>query len=636
MIKRAYFLFIGLIMAYSGLRAQLTESIISHNQETIVTDPSKGANSYKRWTVFPSKDRDIRQIILNLTFECPDKMRCADWDYVDHIKVRQKNDSVSYEIARMLTPYGGRFQEDWRFDWKVDITDFSPILRDSLEVDYIHTGYEDNKTRGWKVTVDFEITYGKPVVEPLAIHKIYDGNFNYGDKKDPIENHLKPITIQPHAQASFGKVKIHQTGHGMDANGCGEFCDKYREILHNNKVIDAKQLWMECGDNPLYPQAGTWIFDRANWCPGYLLQPDEVSFDIDQGEPFLIDVNMEPYETEKPSAKELLVAYVMEYGEIHSDNDVSLVDIISPSNEKIHSRKNQSGALAVIRIKNNGSNNLRSLTINYYLEGNKAKQFKWKGDIPFGETALLTLPEEVFSEKDSTTFFVELKRPNGKKDGYKADNIKSTIYTRPDILPQDVVIYFKTNNKPRQNSYSITNTQGAVVFKRDSLELKPNTTYLDSLQLPQGSYTFKVEDKAGDGLEFWYKAKDGRGDVKLLDTLGNAIKHFNSDFGSHIVYNFRVMPNAAYHLDNEPSITMFPSRTKGPITVDYFANEPKDITVIIAQQEDETKIVETHTYKAFTKGAFTYDLGYLPKMRYYLKVIIDGKEIFKNRIRLKE
>lgn len=70
--------------------------------------------------------------------------------------------------------------------------------------------------------------------------------------------------------------------------------------------------------------------------------------------------------------------------------------------------------------------------------------------------------------------------------------------------------------------------------------------------------------------------------------------------------------------------------------MDYFANEPKDITVIIAQQEDETKIVETHTYKAFTKGAFTYDLSYLPKMRYYLKVIIDGKEIFKNRIRLKE
>jgi hypothetical protein len=563
-------------------------------------------------------------------------MRCADWDYVDHIKVRQKNDTVDYEIARMLTPYGGRFQEDWRFDWKVDITDFSPILRDSLEVDYIHTGYEDNKSRGWKVTVAFEITYGKPVAEPLALHKIYDGNFSYGDKSDPIEDHLAPVTLTANSQSKFGKVKVHQTGHGMDAEGCGEFCDKYREISYNGQVIDAKQLWMECGDNPLYPQAGTWIFDRANWCPGYLLIPDEVRFDIKSGQEYTIDLNMEPYETEKPSAKELLVAYVLEYGAINSVNDVAIVDIIAPSNEKIHSRKNENGALAVIRIKNNGKDNLKSVVVQYHLEGERPKEFKWKGDIPFGETALLTLPEEIYSDKESAAFHVELKRPNGQKDGYSGDNSKKSTYNRPNILPESSIIYFKTNNKPGQNTYSVSNSYGKIVFKKDSLDLKPSTTYLDTLKLPDGNYTFKVEDKGGDGLEFWFKARDGRGDVKLLDTLGQAIKHFNSDFGSSIIYNFRVKSGAAYHLDNEPSITVFPARTEGPVTLDYFANDPKNVEVIITQQEDETKIVETHTYLNFRKGVFTYDLSYLPKMRYYIKVVIDGKEIFKNRIRLKE
>jgi hypothetical protein len=563
-------------------------------------------------------------------------MRCADWDYVDHIKVRQKNDTVDYEIARMLTPYGGRFQEDWRFDWKVDITDFSPILRDSLEVDYIHTGYEDNKSRGWKVTVAFEITYGKPVAEPLALHKIYDGNFSYGDKSDPIEDHLAPVTLTANSQSKFGKVKVHQTGHGMDAEGCGEFCDKYREISYNGQVIDAKQLWMECGDNPLYPQAGTWIFDRANWCPGYLLIPDEVRFDIKSGQEYTIDLNMEPYETEKPSAKELLVAYVLEYGAINSVNDVAIVDIIAPSNEKIHSRKNENGALAVIRIKNNGKDNLKSVVVQYHLEGERPKEFKWKGDIPFGETALLTLPEEIYSDKESAAFHVELKRPNGQKDGYSGDNSKKSTYNRPNILPESSIIYFKTNNKPGQNAYSVSNSYGKIVFQKDSLDLKPSTTYLDTLKLPDGNYTFKVEDTGGDGLEFWFKARDGRGDVKLLDTLGQAIKHFNSDFGSSIIFNFRVKSGAAYHLDNEPSITVFPARTEGPVTLDYFANDPKNVEVIITQQEDETKIVETHTYLNFRKGVFTYDLSYLPKMRYYIKVVIDGKEIFKNRIRLKE
>ena len=636
MTKKVLFLLIGLIWALQSSNAQFKENITSHKQEIIVTDPSKGENSYKRWVTFPSKDKEIRQVMLNLTFECPNNMRCADWDYVDHIKVRPKNDTVSYEIARMLTPYGGRFQQDWQFDWKVDITDFSPILRDSLEVDYIHTGYEDNKTRGWKVTVDFEITYGKPVAEPLALYKIYDGKYSYGDKTDPIENHLVPMTLKANTKSTFGKLKIQQTGHGMDANGCGEFCDKYRQALFNGEVIDTKQLWMQCGDNPLYPQAGTWIFDRANWCPGYLLQPDEVSFDTNPGKEFTIDLNMEPYETEEPSAKELLVAYVLEYGKINADHDVTLVDIIAPSNEKIHSRQNETGTLPLIRFKNNGKNNLKSFVVNYYLEGQKPKKFSWKGDVPFGETALLTLPEEIFSDKKTTRFFVELKRPNGKRDGFEGDNAKSSVYTTPNILPVSSIIYFKTNNKPGQNSYSVTNGYGKEVFKKDSLELKPNTVYLDTLTLPEGNYTFKVSDKGGDGLEFWFKSKDGRGDVKLLDTLGQAIQHFNSDFGSHIIYNFRVKPGANYHLDNEPSITMFPARTEGPVTLDYFANDPKDVEIIITQQEDESKIVETHTYLNFKKGTFTYDLSYLPKMRYYIKVVIDGKEVFKNRIRLKE
>jgi hypothetical protein len=312
------------------------------------------------------------------------------------------------------------------------------------------------------------------------------------------------------------------------------------------------------------------------------------------------------------------------------------VDIISPSNEKIHSRKNETGALAVIRIKNNGKENLKSLAIKYFLEGQKPKEFRWKGDIPFGETALLTLPEEIFSEKDSTCFYVELKRPNGKKDGYIGDNSKSSVYTRPNILPETTIIYFKTNNKPGQNEYSVTNSYGKILFKRDSMDLKPNTSYMDTLKLQKGNYTFKVRDIGGDGLEFWFKAKDGNGSVKLLDTLGQATKHFNSDFGSHIIYNFKVQPGAIYHLDNEPSINMFPARTDGPVTLDYFANDEKDVKVIITQQEDETKIVETHTYLNFKKGIFTYDLSYLPKMRYYIKVVIDGNEVFKNRIRLKE
>ena len=629
-------LFFSLFLTGFILHAQQKVHVISHNKETIVTDPSKGSNSYKRMAVFPEKTRKIRSIILNLTFECPDKMRCADWDYVDHIKARSKNDSTVYEIARMLTPYGGQFQNDWHFEWKVDVTDFSQILRDDVEIDYIHTGYEDNKTRGWKVTVDFEITYGNPVANPIAIHKIYDGNYKYGDKTDPIESHLTPTTLKANSKTAFSIIKVHQTGHGMDANGCGEFCSKYRDIVFNNKVVDHKDLWKKCGDNPLFPQAGTWIFDRANWCPGYLVQPDEVILNTKANQLFTVDINMEPYEAEKPSANELLTTYVIEYGKVNAANDVTLVDIIQPSTRLEHSRKNPLGGLPVIRVKNNGSHPLKKMRVTYFLEGEPSKIFNWTGNIPFGETAIITLPTEVFSKKVSAKFHVELSKPNGKRDAFSADNSMQSTYKRPNILPETVIVYYKTNNKPNENTYSVQNSFGEVLLKKDTLNIKPNTIYRDTLKLKQGNYSLTFNDTKGNGLEFWYNSKDGRGEIKLLDSLGKAIKQFKSDFGSDLIYNFSVQPDMVYELDNNPSIAVFPSRTDGPIALDYFSNDSADVKVLIVEQEDETNILETHTYSNFSKGTLTYQLSYLPKKRYYIKVFIDDKEVFKNRIRLKE
>ncbi len=635
-MNKAYVLIFSFLLTVKIGSAQQKEHVISHNGETIVTNPKKGRNSYKRWTVFPEKSKKIRSIMLNLTFECPDNMRCADWDYVDHIKARSKKDSTVYEIARMLTPYGGRLQSDWRFNWRVDVTDFSQVLRDSVEIDYIHTGYEDNKKRGWKVTVDFEITYGNPVANPVAIHKLYDGNFKYGNEKDPIENHLVPKMIKANSNTEFSIMKVHQTGHGMDANGCGEFCSKYRDILFNNKIVDHKDLWKECGDNPLFPQAGTWIFDRANWCPGYLVQPDEVMLNTTAGEDFSVDINMEPYQTEKPTARELLTAYLIEYGKINAANDVTLIDIINPSTSLEHSRKNPTGGLPVIKVKNNGEKPLKKMNIKYFIEGEAVQNFKWMGSILFGETALIVLPNEVFSKKESAKFHVVLSKPNGGKDGFISDNTLESIYKRPAILPETVIVYYKTNNKPTDNRYVIQDSFGKVIFEKDSLKTKPNTIYLDTIKLKKGNYNFSFEDRTGNGLEFWYSAEDGRGEIKLLDSLGKAIKQFDSDFGSGVNFNFSVQPDMDYELDDTPSIAIFPSRTKGPISLDYFSNNSSKVKVLIVEQENEENVLEEHTYLNFSKGTHTYDLSYLPKMRCYIKVFINDKEVFKNRVRLKE
>ncbi len=76
--------------------------------------------------------------------------------------------------------------------------------------------------------------------------------------------------------------------------GCSEFCTRWRELILDGKVVDLRDMWKKCGDNPLYPQGGTWIFDRAYWCPGDLQQPDVIDLFTKPGRHTAV-LRMEPY-----------------------------------------------------------------------------------------------------------------------------------------------------------------------------------------------------------------------------------------------------------------------------------------------------------------------------------------------------
>lgn len=112
--------------------------------------------------------------MMHVTLGCPDSLPCAHWDYLDHITVRraggQNAASLDYELGRMLTPYGSIFTPNWNWTWTVDITDFAMVLRDSVEIEYMHSGYE-TPTVGWALTLDFEIVKGPEIVHPVAIRK---------------------------------------------------------------------------------------------------------------------------------------------------------------------------------------------------------------------------------------------------------------------------------------------------------------------------------------------------------------------------------------------------------------------------------------------------------------------------------
>ncbi|MFH0895417.1 MAG: peptide-N-glycosidase F-related protein [Bacteroidota bacterium] len=615
-----------------------TVHVVSHSKVNVVTDPSKGINEYKSWCVFPQGR--TRRVILHVTFQCPEGKKCGEWDYIDQVFLRRcggkGKTSKDFEIARLVTPYGSAFKPDWKFSWDVDVTDFSSLLRDSVEVGYVHSGYEDNKDRGWIVTVDFEVIKGMPVRPPISIEKIYEGTYVYGDATKNIEEGLKAFTFKPVANARSARLRIIQTGHGMDTcSNCSEFCPKNREIFYDGKSIEKKQIWKQCGTNPLSPQAGTWLFDRAGWCPGGMVEPDNYDFILNGAASHILDVNMEPYSCSKPGANYCIYAYVIQYATGGSAFDATIEKIMIPGKDDNYSNENPACSGPKIRVRNNGEQPLLRVTVNYGTVGFPLQKQIWKGSLPFNQSVDITLNGPIQYKKGKNQFYVKLTEPTGTADEYIKDNCLTVPFDAPPEMKKTMIFYFRTNKKPQQNEWKLTDSKGKIIKQRSFTSMKAETEYRDTLRLTPGCYQLVVSDTANDGLEFWYNNEAGRGVARLMDTTGVLLKNFESDFGSGLQFSFNVPENETKNdvLLNDPIVGVFPLRTTGKTTMDYFNNIAQDVTVQITTEDG--KLIQEKKYEKLKEGVYTYDLSGQALGRYYIKVTAGDKTVSK-RIRIIE
>lgn len=620
---------------YAGLQAKDNDTIhvLSHHQTLMVTDPSRGVNEVVRWAEFPSEKVPYRKITAHLTMQCPDGMRCGAWDYLDYVLVKRKGGlnepERNIEIIRNLTPYGSWFGKEWKFTWSQDVTDWACLLRDSVEIEYRHTGYEDHTQMGWLVTVDFEIITGKPVMEPLGLDSLWNGSFAYGDTLRPFETLVKPRTIDVPEKAKRMNMRVVQTGHGMDRpDNCSEFCTKWREIYLDQTLLNRRDMTIICGTNPLYPQSGTWVYSRSNWCPGSLAIPDIYPFKVSRSQ-HTLDLKMEPYVSFKPSGGWSIAAYAFFYGEPSSKNDAVLEAIIAPSVSDAYNRLNPIAFSPRILIKNNGSENLKSVQIEYGLRGRKKQKYQWTGDLPFLQTAEVALPGIVDPESDSTLFEVKLLHPNKKKDEYPFDNTGYSLANKVPVYGDSLIVAFRTNKKIEETSWQIRNAEGQIVFQRTPADsLKAETLYRDTLVLPEGYYELEVTDSNNDGLSFWANDRAGYGFVRLLDKNNLIIKDFDPDFGSFIHHSFRIEKNAIAESKVANALYLTAYEAKEFIGVDIVLDKPQDVVLRVAGT-DNKMLLETKLYH-FSPQIFQIGASFLEPGHYQVFLqTADGNTIRK-------
>lgn len=629
-----FFLFLGLSFMLSAAPGDTTK-IVSHNGQTVITNPVTGSNEYKKWVTFPSTSKKFRKVYVTMQYKCPSGMSCGAWDYIDQIVLRrvggQNAASKDMEIVRYITPYGGTFGTGWKFQWHMDVTDYQLLLHDSVEVGYIHTGYEGTNV-GWNLTLTFNFIEGTPVYEPINISTLWNKNYFWTDVSDS----TKPQTIMMQPTTNIARLRMNHTGHGADSvNGCSEFCPRYRRINFDGPIVDSTNVWRRCGTNALYPQGGTWVYDRGGWCPGAVVYPYIFDKPVSGGSSHIWDMSVRYPYMPTDQGNEYVVAHLIECKQPQFTDDASIEEVLNPSTMDEYERFNPACSRPLIIIRNNGSNPLTSLKINYALSGQTMALYNWTGNLPTFKTDTVILPGVVNATVNAQPFTVFCSAPNGNSDGFKFDDTLRSYANKVTNYVSDTIIIIETvtNNYGNETGYYLYNSSGAVVAQRLAGTLASNTSYKDTVHCPPGCYTYRLIDTGGDGLSFWANTAQGTGSARFRKSTGAIFRVFPTDFGSEYVLSFTTggaTVTGENELKKQTELRLYPNPAN-----DYFGLEmdlQKTDDVKVEVMDAVGKVVIERTLTGFDGGYTTFKTSGLSKGLYFVNVISREARVMKKLV----
>lgn len=486
------------------------------------------------------------------------------------------SNTVKYEIGRSISPYGSGLNLGAGRTRVYDLTDYYSILQDTVDLEVGGTQEIQD--------VRFAFIKGEPAAEVNRILQPWGKGWDqYRYSAIASDAVLAPKTISLLPNTNQVKFRSYISGHGGAENsgpnypnGCCEFMYNDHFYKSNGQTIYPFRIQRsDCGLNPIYPQGGTWVYDREGWCPGDIIVGNDfnASSSISGGQ-INLDYNIAPIPSGGGNVGNGVYdvsLQVIEYKTPGRGNDAELYDILKPSDAFAVSRVNPICHTPQVTIRNSGKNPLTAAVIKYKVSGGQEETLNWTGNLKFLETEKVNLPiasPNFWAGDQTNKFIVRIAGANGGADEYAGNDMATSSFNIPDILPTDqIIVKFKTNSAPTENTLRIKNELGTTILEKTGLSA--NTTYSDTLNLPSACYTLTLDDDGNNGLSWWAAPNQGSGSLSIVNaTTGATIKTFEPDFGAQIFYAFTVRFGLTIneaHFDN--FVSVFPNPNHGDFSV---------------------------------------------------------------------
>ena len=466
---------------------------------------------------------------------------------------------MAFEIMSFVTPYGiGIDFGEEGHTWTFDVTDYGPILKGQKRL-FMSRGGQ------WQEEMDirFEFIEGVPDRDVIDIQQIWKvDQVAFGSILNDWRFEPRQFVYDPSVSSYIIQTAI--TGHGQQ----GEFIPRSHTIDVDG-FVDTWTVWKECAENPVYPQGGTWVYDRAGWCPG--MATDIRRYDVSPYFQFAQTPTVDyTVQTASGDSRYIVSSQLIQYGPPNKAYDVAITDAVNPSMKIEHGRYNPTCHAPVITVRNKGENTINNLLIKYGVEGKLESEYEWTGSLPFNISWQITLPyNDEFHRimRDGDEFFIEVELP-GQIDEDLENNRYSVEMVKPDHYSNHLIIEWRTNFTPQETSYRLTNGDGDLIFSKSGSVLSNNTTYRDTVFNLDGCYKLRINDSDQDGISWWAN-NDGNGYIRVKEEDGDW-KVIATDFGAFIEYNFTAgMITSTVDLTQDYSVFVYPNPSHSDI---YFSD----------------------------------------------------------------
>ena len=523
---------------------------------------------------------------------------------------------MAFQIMSFVTPYGmgvdfGATGKTWYFD----VTDYAPVLKGNKQITMSGGGQ-------WQEDMDIKFLFivGTPPRDVLEMQQIWrPQSKGYSTIMSDDAFEARSHTLLSNA-TSF-KLRTSITGHGQE----GEFIPRTHTLNLDGSSPSTYswQVWTECADNPIYPQGGTWIYDRAGWCPGKAtdLREDDITPFVTPGQSHIFDYGIDGA---SGSSNYWVNCQLVSYDDPNHSLDAAIIDILSPTNQILHVRTNPLCSKPKITIQNTGNTTLTSLQIEYWANGATSHEmYQWNGNLNFLEKEEVELPDPASLwgniAANNNIFHVIISLPNNATDQYYFNNIMSSSFESAPTYPNTFALWFQTNSGVVNSSTQVSESSWEFFDNNEnsiyaSGDLISNTQFRDTLTFDNGCYVFKVTDTDDDGFDFWAN-NDGGGMARFRDLVSGWLKSFDGDFGRFIHHEFKVESNSSSIEQENYNINIYPNPSRDDIIVSGDLSVFSEFSivdnlgkVVLTEQINKNAVSQKINIKSLAKGIYFIEI----------------------------